>query len=108
MLARLGLNGEKINVGAVCVYPNRVKDAVEALRGAKQRGLATALISNISFDMVPIPAGTFTMGSGAIATLEGAWTINAPLDARLPDGGGYTISGLYDLKPAKFGTWRPA
>jgi len=33
MLARLGLNGEKINVGAVCVYPNRVKDAVEALRG---------------------------------------------------------------------------
>ena len=33
MLARLGLNGEKITVGAVCVYPNRVKDAVEALRG---------------------------------------------------------------------------
>jgi deoxyribose-phosphate aldolase len=33
MLARLGLDGEKITVGAVCVYPNRVKDAVEALRG---------------------------------------------------------------------------
>ena len=33
MLARLGLEGEKISVGAVCVYPNRVKDAVEALRG---------------------------------------------------------------------------
>src|SRR5512134_2117390 len=33
MLARLGLNGEKITVGAVCVYPNRVKDAVQALRG---------------------------------------------------------------------------
>ena len=33
MLARMGLDGEKITVGAVCVYPNRVKDAVEALRG---------------------------------------------------------------------------
>jgi deoxyribose-phosphate aldolase len=33
MLARLGLDGEKITVGAVCVYPSRVADAVEALRG---------------------------------------------------------------------------
>ena len=33
MQARLGLDGQKITVGAVCVYPNRVKDAVEALRG---------------------------------------------------------------------------
>ncbi|MBN2388209.1 MAG: deoxyribose-phosphate aldolase [Anaerolineales bacterium] len=34
MLARLGLNDEKITVGAVCVYPNRVQEAVEALRGS--------------------------------------------------------------------------
>jgi deoxyribose-phosphate aldolase len=33
MLARIGLDGEKVTVGAVCVYPSRVKDAVEALRG---------------------------------------------------------------------------
>jgi len=33
MLERLGVNGEKITVGAVCVYPNRVRDAVESLRG---------------------------------------------------------------------------
>src|SRR5574341_1770566 len=33
MLARLGLDGERITVGAVCVYPIRVKGAVEALRG---------------------------------------------------------------------------
>jgi len=33
MLARLGVDGEKITVGAVCVYPNRVADAVQALRG---------------------------------------------------------------------------
>ncbi|MCX6058062.1 MAG: deoxyribose-phosphate aldolase [Chloroflexi bacterium] len=32
MLAKLGLDGEKITVGAVCVYPNRVADAVHALQ----------------------------------------------------------------------------
>jgi deoxyribose-phosphate aldolase len=33
MMERLGLNGERIHVAAVCVYPNRVRDAVEALQG---------------------------------------------------------------------------
>ncbi|MEJ2758181.1 MAG: deoxyribose-phosphate aldolase [Anaerolineales bacterium] len=33
MLSRLDLDGQRITVGAVCVYPNRVKDAVEALQG---------------------------------------------------------------------------
>jgi len=33
MLDKLGLDGEKITVGAVCVYPNRVADAVHALQG---------------------------------------------------------------------------
>jgi deoxyribose-phosphate aldolase len=34
MLERLGLDGQLITVGAVCVYPNRVKESVEALRGS--------------------------------------------------------------------------
>ena len=33
MLAALQLPDQEIHVGAVCVYPNRVRDAVEALRG---------------------------------------------------------------------------
>lgn len=34
MQAALGLGGQKFTVGAVCVYPSRVRDAVEALRGS--------------------------------------------------------------------------
>jgi deoxyribose-phosphate aldolase len=34
MLEKLGLDGEKVTVGAVCVYPSRVREAVEALKGS--------------------------------------------------------------------------
>jgi deoxyribose-phosphate aldolase len=34
MLEALGAGAEKITVGAVCVYPNRVREAVEALQGS--------------------------------------------------------------------------
>ena len=31
------------------------------------------------------------------------YCVTAPVDSRLPDGGGYKICGLYDLKPTSFG-----
>src|SRR5262249_23253976 len=31
------------------------------------------------------------------------FSITAPMDSRLPGGGGYVIGGLYDINPARFG-----
>jgi len=35
MLATLGFGDQEIHVGAICVYPSRIKDAVAALQGTK-------------------------------------------------------------------------
>jgi hypothetical protein len=32
------------------------------------------------------------------------FTVTAPIDSRLPGGGGYTVSGLYNVDPALFGS----
>jgi hypothetical protein len=61
---------------------------------------------------VALSAGYFRTSWGAIQkTVNTALTaadfnsycVNAPLDSRLPGGGGYPVCGLYDVVPSKFG-----
>jgi hypothetical protein len=49
--------------------------------------------------------GNFTVQDNVLAGPEDfdVFSVTAPKDARLPGGGGQTVGGIYDLKPAKFG-----
>lgn len=61
---------------------------------------------------VALNAGYFRTSWGAIQATENtavtpgdfdSYCVSAPLDPRLPDGGGYPVCGLYDVTPTKFG-----
>jgi hypothetical protein len=50
-------------------------------------------------------SGNFTVTRNLAVTAAdfSPYSITAPVDPRLPGGGGYPINGLYDISPAKFG-----
>jgi hypothetical protein len=94
--------------------PGRTFDP-KVMRGWGVRGYNWEFAGGIQHELMPrvaVDIGYFRRVFGNLTVTDdrsiGAadydpFSITAPVDPRLPGGGGYVISGLYNLKPAKFG-----
>jgi hypothetical protein len=89
--------------------------ADDALRGFNHRGYTWEVSTEVQHQIGPQVsvtggyyrnwAGNFLV-SDNVATTPADYTpfcITAPVDGRLPGGGGYQVCGMYDISPAKFG-----
>jgi hypothetical protein len=117
-LVNLELNGEcgrASNLRFGQVLAPTVRWNQDVLRGWAVRPYNWEFSTAIQHELVPRVAlefgyfrrifGNFTLTDNLATTKDDydAFSIPAPVDARLPDGGGQVISPLYDLKPAKVG-----
>ena len=87
----------------------------DTLEGWGKREHNWQFASSVQHELMPrvaMEAGYYrTWFGGQVVTDDAAvgpedfdtFSITVPADPRLPGGGGYTVSGLYDLKPAAFG-----
>ena len=70
-------------------------------------GIAHQLLSGVGVEIAYFRTsyGNFVVTDNTLVTPADfdSYSITAPSDERLPGGGGQTVSGLYDLKQAKFG-----
>jgi len=92
--------------------PSTVFDP-ETYRGFGNRGYSwefSAAVQHELFPRVSVDVGYFRRIYGNLLVTDNRaiapsdfdpFSITAPRDARLPGGGGYVISGLYDLNPSK-------
>jgi hypothetical protein len=87
----------------------------ERMRGWGRRGYDWEFSAGVQHEIMPRASvdvsyfrrwfGNFTVTDNltfAAADFD-PFSITAPIDSRLPDGGGYVVSGLYNLNPTKFG-----
>jgi hypothetical protein len=109
--------GRMANINFGTVLPGSTYDP-EAISGWGKRGYNWEFSAGAQHELLPQTSvdvsyfrrwygNFFVTDNRALAPSDyDPFSIVAPLDPRLPGGGGYVISGLYDLKPTSFG--RPA
>jgi carboxypeptidase family protein len=116
-LVNLTANGEcgavaNQNFGSVVPEQNFDQDIME---GWGKRTYNWELTAGLQRELLPRLSADFTyfrrwygnlhvVDNRAVSTADfNTFSITAPSDSRLPDGGGYTVSDLYDVNPARFG-----
>ena len=93
----------------------------EVLDGWFKRGYnweTSVAVQHLLFGRTSVQGGYFRRSFGnqtftddlryTLADYDGPFCITAPSNSNLPDGGGYQVCGLYDLKPSVFAERRPA
>jgi hypothetical protein len=96
--------------------PNAIRYAQDVRRGWGIRPYTWDVGTELQHQL----SGTMSLTAGYYHNLDGAFTVTdnlnvapadydqfcvtAPLDSRLPKGGGYQICGLADIMPSKFGS----
>ena len=95
--------------------PKATRYADQVLRGFGNRNFSWDFGTEVQHQLRPglsVTGGYYRNWSGnfrvtdnlAVAPADhDPYCITAPVDARLPGGGGYPVCGLYDVAPAKFG-----
>ena len=106
--------GAMANLAFGTVRPGSTYDP-DLMRGWSKRGFNWEFAAGVQRELMPrvaVDVGYFRRWFGNFQVTDNravspsdfnTFSITAPSDPRLPGGGGYAISGLYDVVPAKFG-----